>query len=161
MTREEIKNYIEEAFEWHMHESGLEREDLVEMVAVNAIYAYFYDEFELDDVIQILEELDWEIDAKDLQNMKLERRFGTLQRRIRNYRKRKQTKVTYMHNDEQVVKVINGENRHYLNKAKADKWLPINDLEINDLKRLGEIKVIKEAIVSGMTAESFFDRETE
>ena len=161
MTREEIKNYIEEAFEWHMAESGMEREEVYETVVMNAVYAYYNDHIELEDLMGMMEELEFELDVERVKEIKVERKYATLRRRFRNYRKRKQTKVTYMHNDEVVVKVINGETKHYFNKDKADKWLPINDLKINNLKRLGEIKVMKEATLSGMTPESFFDRETE
>ena len=62
MTKEEIKKYVEEDFQYHKDEFGLEREDAMDTVIINLIYRYEINKLSREDLLQCGEYLGFTLD---------------------------------------------------------------------------------------------------
>lgn len=70
MTKEEIKNYVENDIDYNCQEYDLEREDVIGVVMYNIIYRYHEDQITVDDTIECANYLGFEIDKDKLINSK-------------------------------------------------------------------------------------------
>ena len=71
MVSEKVRKIIDDMFEWLMEEgSGISKEDLTEPAIINFVNMYIDDKINKEELIQIGEELDFEIDFEVLDKEK-------------------------------------------------------------------------------------------
>ena len=88
MTKEEIKNYIENIIEYNCSESDLEREDVLYSAILTAIYHYELKEISKEDLLQCADYLEFALDMEEIDKAIEKRRIAKEKRKARKEQKK-------------------------------------------------------------------------
>ena len=80
MTKEEVKNYVEDIIDYHCDEFGLEREEVIETVMINIIFSYERNELTKEDLLKCADYLEYELDM-DVIDADIEKRKAQREKR--------------------------------------------------------------------------------
>ena len=90
MTKSEIKQFIEEQFDYHMSEFDLTREEAEEVVLINTIGYYYEDKISQEDLIECTNYLGCKLDLDAIEKEKAEKKKRAEYRKQLRERKKAQ-----------------------------------------------------------------------
>lgn len=161
MTREEIKRYVEDDFDYHLSEHGTVREEAYDLVMTNIILRYYDDLISRHDLEGCADYLGYDLKFDEIEKQKTTHKINKFKYKARRVRKKLGETVRYsIGEDGKIYKTINDDWSYWISKEKHELWTSFeihNDGKKPLTKRIGEDKAAEIAVEYGMDIKEFFE----